>query len=43
MCRLVSKLICLPEQIGVEIVDDLDMQRESLIRTRDRVSSYLNY
>ena len=25
------------EQIGVEIIDDLDTQRESLIRTRDRV------
>ena len=32
------KLLNFPEQIGVEIIDDLDTQRESLIRTRDRVS-----
>ena len=30
------------EQIGVEIVDDLDMQRESLLRTRDRVSKRIS-
>jgi vesicle transport through interaction with t-SNAREs 1 len=31
------------DQIGTEIISELDIQRESLLRTRDRVSMLSNW
>ena len=36
-CGLILILILVAEQIGGEIIDELGDQRESLVRTRDRV------